>query len=104
MPTLEQRPLEWNETAPVVIKAGRDVDASPAAVFAVLADHERWPEWFHALRDVEVTGAPSGVGAQRRVRLKPSGTFDEVFNAWDEGRAFGFSIVKAPLPLLSRTE
>ena len=94
MATLQRRPREWNDTAPLRIESTRDIDASAADVFAVLADHERWPEWFEALSEVEVTGAASGVGAQRRVKLKPSGVFDEEFYAWDEGREFGFSIVE----------
>jgi uncharacterized protein YndB with AHSA1/START domain len=100
MATLDVRPGEWNDEAPVRIEVSRSIDASAEAVFAVLADHERWPEWFASLSKVEVTGAPSGVGARRRVHLRPTGVFDEEFYAWEEGRVFGFSVVKASAPLL----
>ena len=101
MATLQRRSREWNDIAPVRIEAVRDIDASAADVFAVLADHEAWPQWFDALAEVEVTGARSGIGGQRRVKLKPSGVFNEEFYAWEEGREFGFSILESSLPLLA---
>ena len=91
---------EWNDRAPVRLQVSRPVEASAAAVFAVLADHERWPEWFDVLSKVEVTGASTGVGARRRVHLKGLGAFDEEFYAWEEGREFGFSVVSASVPAL----
>ena len=66
MGATEQRSLEWADGAPLIIRATATSTAPPEAVFAVLADHERWPEWFGAVRRVVVTGAREGVGATRR--------------------------------------
>jgi uncharacterized protein YndB with AHSA1/START domain len=87
---LEPRTLEWIERAPVVVVGRATTTASPDAVFAVLADHERWPEWFRTVRHVEVTGAAAGVGARRRVRV-PGAVFDEEFIAWEPGVRFAFT-------------
>lgn len=99
MVALRRRPVDWNDDAPFQVVVERDIAADADAVWKVLADHERWPEWFPGLREVRVTGEPAGVGAQRRVHVKGAGPFDEVFNAWEPGRRFGFSIVEMRVPL-----
>ena len=68
--------------------------APPADVFAVLADHEHWPEWFPGIRRVTVLGPAEGVGARRRVGV---GAFqvDEEFIAWEPGVRFAFTGVAA---------
>ena len=98
MPELEQRSFDWLSTAPVRVEATRDIAASAAATFAVIAAHERWPEWFKQLKQVEVTGAPTGVGGQRRVTL--SGVVvDEVFIAWETDRLFAFTVTNSSRPM-----
>jgi uncharacterized protein YndB with AHSA1/START domain len=92
--TLTERPLEWAATAPVQIEGRARSAASPDAVFAVLADHEAWPQWFGGLKEVTVTGAAEGVGARRQVRI-PMSTVDEVFIAWEPGRLFAFTGTEA---------
>lgn len=91
VPELVRRSLDWIATAPVVFSGSRDMDVSAAAAFAVLADHERWPEWFTSLRRVEVTGEPTGVGGRRRVHLRGV-TADEEFIGWETDRLFAFTI------------
>jgi uncharacterized protein YndB with AHSA1/START domain len=90
MADLAQRTIEWIDVAPLRIDASAESSASPAAVFAVLADHERWPEWFPLVRKVTVTGAAEGVGARRRVAI-PGSTVDEEFIAWEPGARFSFT-------------
>jgi carbon monoxide dehydrogenase subunit G len=85
-----RRSLDWISQAPIAIEGRGSTSASPEAVFAILADHERWPEWFPAVKQVEVLGAASGVGATRRVRI-PGAVVDEEFIAWEEGVRWSFT-------------
>ena len=98
MPDLQPRSFDWLTTAPVRIAVTREMAVSAAAAFAVVADHERWPEWFTQLKRVEVTGAPTGVGGQRRVTLGGV-VVDEVFIAWDPDRLFAFTVTNATRPM-----
>lgn len=91
MGDVQTRGIDWINQAPITIEARATSTASPDAVFAVLADHERWPEWFSGMRSVEVTGTATGVGARRRVRT-PGVTVDEEFIAWEPGARFAFTI------------
>jgi hypothetical protein len=90
MTALVPQPIEWIHAAPIHIVAHAESSASPAAVFAVLADHERWPEWFPSVRKVTVLGAAAGVGARRRVAV-PGATVDEEFIIWDPGVRWSFT-------------
>lgn len=90
MPTVVARPIEWTATAPVRIAARGTSAADPGAVFAVLADHGGWPEWFPSVRRVEVTGAAQGVGAARRVHAAGL-VIDEEFIAWEPGVRWAFT-------------
>jgi uncharacterized protein YndB with AHSA1/START domain len=88
---LQKQTLEWIKTAPLRVEARAESAASPEAVFAVLADHERWPEWFPRVREVTVLGDQrAGVGARRRVALRGM-TVDEEFIAWDPGARWAFT-------------
>lgn len=50
---------------PVEIVSEVDIAAAPGAVWAVLADLERQPDWMHDLKRVEIlTGTPIGVGTR----------------------------------------
>ena len=98
MPDLHPRPFDWLATAPVRIEATREMAVSASVAFAVVADHERWPEWFAQLKRVEVTGAPTGVGGQRRVALAGV-VVDEVFIAWEPDRLFAFTVTHASRPM-----
>jgi hypothetical protein len=85
-------------SAPARVEVSREMAVGAAAAFAVVADHARWPEWFSQLKRVEVTGAPTGVGGQRRVAL--SGVVvDEVFIAWEPDRLFAFTVTHASRPM-----
>jgi hypothetical protein len=84
------RPIEWTTRSPVRISAHHTAAADPDEVFAVLADHVAWPEWFGSVRKVEVMGAGDGVGARRRVHAAGM-VIDEVFIAWDPGHRWAFT-------------
>jgi hypothetical protein len=87
---LETKPLSWIDQAPIHLGGSRSTSASPEAVFAILADHERWPEWFAGVTRVSVLGPAAGVGARRRVEV-PGLVVEEEFIAWDEGRRWAFT-------------
>jgi uncharacterized protein YndB with AHSA1/START domain len=104
MKPLVRQDLGWIDRAPVHIEARRSTSAPPEAVFAVLADHERWPEWFVGVKRVTVLGPAEGVGARRRVEV-PGLVVDEEFIAWDEGRRWSFTGTAArPTALRSLVE
>ena len=84
------RTLDWTDDAPVRVEARAESTASPDDVFAVLADHERWPEWFPSVRKVTVLGPAEGVGARRRVTI-PGAFVDEEFIAWEPGVRWAFT-------------
>jgi carbon monoxide dehydrogenase subunit G len=68
--------------------------ASPDEVFAILADHERWTEWFPSVKQVTVLGPAAGVGARRRVAV-PGATVDEEFIVWEPGARWSFTGIAA---------
>jgi hypothetical protein len=92
MGTIEQKNLDWIERAPVSFSGSATTTASPEAVFAILADHEHWPEWFPVLTKEEVVGPrPEGIGT-RRLATIPGGKVEEVIIAWDPGQRFAFAV------------
>jgi uncharacterized protein YndB with AHSA1/START domain len=103
MAHLVERSPEWIGTAPIVVQNSRRIDASADAVWARIADHETWPEWFTDLSKVEVTTAASGVGGGRQVSM-PGITVREVFTAWDPPNHFAFTVVEGPRILTAMAE
>ncbi len=96
MATMTPRPPEWTATAPVKLSASREMRATPDEVFAALADHETWPEWFAAITKVERLGEQSeGVGSKRRVHLGSRVVIDEEFIVWEPGKAWGFTVCES---------
>lgn len=90
MRALTPRDISWIAQAPISIEGRTTTTASPQQVFDVLADHERWPEWFPNVRSVEVTGPAEGVGARRRVRV-PGAVVEEEFIVWDPAERWSFT-------------
>jgi hypothetical protein len=87
----EQKTLNWIDQAPFSFSGSAMTKASPDAVFAVLADHERWPEWFPVITKTVVLGEQrEGVGT-RRLTTIPGGSIEELILAWDVGRRFAFT-------------
>ena len=91
MGTAEQKTLGWIDQAPFSFSGSAMTKASPDAVFAVLADHERWPEWFPVItKTVVLEEQREGVGTRRLTNI-PGGSIEEVILAWDVGRRFSFT-------------
>ncbi len=100
MPTHPVKQPDWIDTAPILVSETIEIDASPDRVWAHIADHTAWPEWFDALDEVRPGSRSTGVGGTRQVVAKPI-TIDEQFTAWDEGEHFAFAIVGSKLPMLA---
>jgi hypothetical protein len=100
MATHEVQPPEWIDAAPITVTESVDISAPPAQVWAQIADHTAWPEWFAPIERIEPLGSPTGVGGGRRVfvRRRP---IDEVFTAWDEDRHFAFAVTESRIPILA---
>jgi len=88
---VEPKDFEWMARAPYSVTGSATTTASLEAVFAVLADHERWPEWFPLITKTVVVGpAREGVGMRRETSI-PGGHLDELFLAWDPGKRLAFT-------------
>jgi len=91
MGTAEQKTLDWIPHAPFSFSGSALTKASPEAVFAVLADHERWPDWFPVITKTVILGEQrEGVGTRRLTNI-PGGSIEELVLAWDVGRRFAFT-------------
>jgi len=95
-----EAPADWPEAAPTRVERTLHVAAPPAALFAVLADHGRWPEWFAGMRKVRVEGPAAGVGALRSVWVGASHV-RERFDLWEPSRRLRFTVVACNVPGLA---
>jgi hypothetical protein len=69
------------------IRVQRRMAASTDAVWAVFADFSNLASHWGGLRATRAIGDQTGgVGARRRVELKPIGSIDETVTIWEEGR------------------
>lgn len=97
MQPLTPRSLEWTDTAPVRAVGTRRIAASADAIWAVIADHERWGEWFTPIDEVTPGDPSTGVGGTRTVRVGPI-EVEEEFLAWEPGRRFAFTVTHSTRP------
>ena len=69
------------------ITVQRSMSASPGPVWALYADFPNLARHWNGLRATKALGSQtSGVGARRRVELKPMGTMEETVTVWEDGR------------------
>ncbi len=97
MKQLTPKTLDWIDQAPVSITRTRRIDAPQEKVWAAIADHAGWADWFGPITKVEPLEPPTGVGGHRRVHIK-SVKIEEEFLAWDEGTRFAFCVTHSSLP------
>lgn len=78
-----------DEQAPVIVEVKISIDASPAAVWAAMADVGRWPEWNDLIDSAELRGpfAPGSVIHWRTTGMEIDSTLVRVEEAhhieWD---------------------
>lgn len=72
------------------ITVQRRMSASTASVWALYADYPNLADHWAGVRATTAIGdQTSGVGARRRVSLKPFGSMEETVTAWEEGNRLG---------------
>jgi hypothetical protein len=94
MASLEPQDMSYFDTAPMKCTVSIESPAPVQAVFAVLADHRRWPDWSGmGVTAVEPTSQPeSGVGATRTlITGRGALRVQERFIAWEEPAVWAFT-------------
>jgi hypothetical protein len=93
MGALAPQGLEFAKLAPFKADASIVCRAPATAVFDVLRDHRRWPEWVGSgVTEVEPTSDPEfGVGCTRTVRFGRFAYVTERFIGWDEPTLWAFT-------------
>ncbi len=92
MPECEPVGIDFIERARVVAKVSVNLKASPAQVWQVLNDTERWPEWFDGMKTARVTSAMwDGIGSTRQVKVGPLNVGEKMI-AWEPERQWGFYV------------
>jgi uncharacterized protein YndB with AHSA1/START domain len=99
MPTfpLEERDLDWVDTAPVVITKTFTLAAPTSEVFGRLADLAAWSEWCGGMKRVRIDGPSDGVGALRTVWVGAT-RVQERFVVWDPGHRLTFTLTGSNTP------
>ena len=85
------------ETQPFQMTLTGKIDAPAYAVFAELSDPSLWYPLMRRSR--WMTGATSGVGAEREVDVIGFGRFRERMLAWDPGERVAFTMIRSTSPL-----
>ena len=92
------RNTDFVDTAPIRITTVVTAKGAPKEVWAVMADNERWPEWFNAAKSCRTTSDVSGgVGSTRWIHVDLF-KVNERFIAWDPPRRWAFTILDVNLP------
>jgi len=94
---------DWIDSAPLRNTHERRMAASAEQVWARIADHETWPEWFTAIKTVRVAGDAVGVGGRREVSI-PGTKMGEVFTVWEPNQQFAFAVISANRTLAGMAE
>lgn len=97
MTPMTPRPLEWIDTAPVRASRSRRMAQPPSVVWAAIADHAGWTEWFPRLAAVTPGAVADAVGGTRTVDLGAAAV-EEEFLAWEPERHFAFTVTSSTKP------
>lgn len=98
MPSLASRDTDFMKMASELIVTEVTASATPEEVWAVLADNERWPEWFPAAKACRTTSDQAeGVGSTRWIHFDLF-KVNERFVGWDPPHRWAFTVLDANLP------
>jgi uncharacterized protein YndB with AHSA1/START domain len=97
MTPMTPRPLEWIDTAPVRASRSRRIAQRPAVVWAAVADHPGWAQWFPRIAAVTPGEVADAVGGTRTVDIGAAAV-EEEFLAWEPERHFAFTVVSSTRP------
>jgi uncharacterized protein YndB with AHSA1/START domain len=97
MTPMTPRPLEWIDSAPVRASRSRRIAQPPAVVWAAIADHAGWTDWFPRLVAVTPGQVADAVGGTRTVDLGALAV-EEEFLAWEPERHFAFTVTSSTKP------
>lgn len=82
-----------------------DINAQPAAVWAVMRDLERWPEWTASISSVTRTSSGAlGVGSTARVKQPKLAAADFVITSWQPEHGFDWVTKNAAVAALGHHE
>lgn len=91
------------ESAPFQLRLTHELSLSPEAVFAELADPQRWTQWFPLMHRARwVSSNTHAVGAEREVSLYALGRFHERMLAWEPGVRLAFTMLASTSPLTAQ--
>lgn len=91
---------QFLSSAPLVVRAKVDLDASPAAVFEALGSDEMW-SWVPVLDKLRwITPRPLGAGSVRTLRIGRFVEVEEDFFLWEQDRRAAFCVTSASRPAL----
>lgn len=97
MTPMKPRTLEWIDTAPVRASSSRRIAQPPSVVWATIADHAGWSEWFPRLAAVTPGAVADAVGGTRTVDVGLAAV-EEEFIAWEPERHFAFTVTSSTRP------
>lgn len=97
MTPITSRPLDWIDSAPVRASRSRRIAQPPTVVWAAIADHAGWTDWFPRLVSVTPGATADAVGGTRTVDLGAAAV-EEEFLAWEPERHFAFTVTASTKP------
>jgi uncharacterized protein YndB with AHSA1/START domain len=98
---LRREGIDFLDRAPIRVREEVRIAASPAEVWAAVADASLWAEWFPGMTVARsTTPEPVGVGSERYVEVQVLKANEELL-AYDVDERYGFRIIDANLPVLA---
>ena len=102
MPVLQRASLEFVDHAELVISYDVDLPAEIEEVWAVIADNDSWPEWFHNCTAMTSSHNPwTAPGQSRTIHVKPF-KIREVAVAIEAPHLWAMQLSKTNLPMARR--